>query len=717
MLERISEGLDTHGVVLLTAGDGFGKTTLLSDYARQHDTAWLSLDSRDDDPQTVLVAIIESLATVLEGFGVDALVAAGNPTTGGLELAFRLAVQELESLDRKLTIVVDDIDVLTDPTIRAGFRRIVRYRPEWLRIVMSTRDEAVVDSERLAQRGLTAVLREDDLAFSSDETAAVVRALHPAAEDVTVAALHRASGGWPAGVVLSAHRSQHDKPVFDVRALPVAQFLRRATLDWIGEDLGSFLLDVCVLGTVTPDLAEAATGRSDALVLLRELQQRHILDPPVTDDPPTWVVAPVVRDFGRHELKLTDPRRSSEVAMNAAWYQVEQGDPDAGLATAIASGDLYGCTRLLLSVHLRVSLSGRGGRVHQVATMLLDRGQHYPELSLAGAWGALGCGHDEVAEGEVRTAEATSVGGQRGRFIRAEAAAIRSHLLRRQGRFSESLAAVERARSLLADTEASATWDYADSVRTRGSLDLGIAQFCVGTLDEAVESLGASLAGDPSRQSEMIAHSFLALIAWLEGQDDPSVHAGLARLMEQRAGGEPDLAHATTALTIALSDPTPVGARALTDAELVSAGGHGVLLLVLVRVARGVRLAQQWPTGEPPDGAYEAGEDPSTPDGALEAAAARIRSLPESGILPRFVDRARSLAGHATHDESYGEALTDAEARVLRAMAGPLTEREIANELHLSHNTVRTYRRRIYRKLGVSSRRDAVAAGRRAGIG
>jgi LuxR family maltose regulon positive regulatory protein len=46
---------------------------------------------------------------------------------------------------------------------------------------------------------------------------------------------------------------------------------------------------------------------------------------------------------------------------------------------------------------------------------------------------------------------------------------------------------------------------------------------------------------------------------------------------------------------------------------------------------------------------------------------------------------------------------------VLRLLDSELSVRQIAQELFLSANTVRTHTRSIYRKLGVSSRADAVA--------
>ena len=58
-------------------------------------------------------------------------------------------------------------------------------------------------------------------------------------------------------------------------------------------------------------------------------------------------------------------------------------------------------------------------------------------------------------------------------------------------------------------------------------------------------------------------------------------------------------------------------------------------------------------------------------------------------------------------------ALTDREREVLCLLPTQLTTREIGHELFLSMNTIKTYQRRIYRKLDASSREEAVDVARR----
>ena len=60
--------------------------------------------------------------------------------------------------------------------------------------------------------------------------------------------------------------------------------------------------------------------------------------------------------------------------------------------------------------------------------------------------------------------------------------------------------------------------------------------------------------------------------------------------------------------------------------------------------------------------------------------------------------------------------LTAREQEVLGLLPRGLSAREIADELGISRDTVKTHTKRIYEKLGVSSRRSAVARGRELGL-
>jgi len=62
------------------------------------------------------------------------------------------------------------------------------------------------------------------------------------------------------------------------------------------------------------------------------------------------------------------------------------------------------------------------------------------------------------------------------------------------------------------------------------------------------------------------------------------------------------------------------------------------------------------------------------------------------------------------------EPLSESEIRVLRYLPTNLSTAEIANELYVTANTVRTHVRHLYAKLGTHSRAEAVARARGLGL-
>ncbi len=70
------------------------------------------------------------------------------------------------------------------------------------------------------------------------------------------------------------------------------------------------------------------------------------------------------------------------------------------------------------------------------------------------------------------------------------------------------------------------------------------------------------------------------------------------------------------------------------------------------------------------------------------------------------------VASRRVSRPTLAEQLTDREAAVLSFLPTMMSNHEIASELFVSVNTVKTHLRSIYRKLGANDRRDAVQRAR-----
>ena len=96
----------------------------------------------------------------------------------------------------------------------------------------------------------------------------------------------------------------------------------------------------------------------------------------------------------------------------------------------------------------------------------------------------------------------------------------------------------------------------------------------------------------------------------------------------------------------------------------------------------------------------------------MHAGFARLAAWPDAGILRARLQRLRERL----EERRLAEPLTPAERRVLELLPTELSQREIAERLFVSHETVRTHTRDIYRKLEVHTRSQAVARAREVGL-
>ena len=112
------------------------------------------------------------------------------------------------------------------------------------------------------------------------------------------------------------------------------------------------------------------------------------------------------------------------------------------------------------------------------------------------------------------------------------------------------------------------------------------------------------------------------------------------------------------------------------------------------------------------------GGDPDGPE-LLREARQIVERCADAGIVGPAL--ARIEARHGLTERSAApsglvEELTERELAVLRYLPSRLSQREIASELYVSFNTVKTHCKAIYRKLDVDGRKAAVHAARGHGL-
>ncbi len=86
------------------------------------------------------------------------------------------------------------------------------------------------------------------------------------------------------------------------------------------------------------------------------------------------------------------------------------------------------------------------------------------------------------------------------------------------------------------------------------------------------------------------------------------------------------------------------------------------------------------------------------------------------GQLRRLLERAQAPVKAAEPEQSLPDPLSQRELEVLRLLDSELTGPQIAQELYVTLNTLRTHTKRIFTKLDVNTRSSAVHRAREHGL-
>ena len=273
LLERLAEGAGRELVLVCTPA-GFGKTTLLGDWARrsQQPVAWLSLEPGDNDPTRFWRYVVAALdgAGAGAGFG-DLLAPLLGRQVASLEAVVTALLNGLAGLPDRRALVLDDYHVIDAPPVHQSLGFLLDRLPGQLQVVVASRADPPLPLARLRVRGQLVELREHDLRFTEDETAALLR--ETTGLDLpssSLAALSTRTEGWVAGLQLAALllQGRSDPAGF------VASFSgsHRYVLDYLTEEvlarqpdqLVRFLLETSILGRLSGPLCDAVTGQGAA---------------------------------------------------------------------------------------------------------------------------------------------------------------------------------------------------------------------------------------------------------------------------------------------------------------------------------------------------------------------------------------------------------------------------------------------------------------------
>jgi LuxR family maltose regulon positive regulatory protein len=294
LIERLDDGLHRK-LTLVSAPAGFGKTTLLGEWAATlpRPAAWLSLDEGDNDPTRFLSYLVAALRTIAPNMGEGVLGALRSPQPP-TESILTALLNEMAAVVEDSVLILDDYHVVDAEAVDDALTFLVEHLPPRMHLVIATREDPPLPIARLRARGQMSELRAAELRFTPTEAAEFLggaMGLKLSAEEM--AALENRTEGWIAGLQLAAlsMRGREDVPGF-IRAFAgdnryVLDYLAEEVLRRQPERIRSFLLRTSVLERLSGPLCDAVTSKEDGGRMLEALERGNFFVVPL-DDKRRW---------------------------------------------------------------------------------------------------------------------------------------------------------------------------------------------------------------------------------------------------------------------------------------------------------------------------------------------------------------------------------------------------------------------------------------------
>ena len=348
LVDALEHALCDHKLVLVSTPAGYGKTTLLSQWAHASrlPVAWLSLGEEDNDPDRFFRYLVRAWEAVQPGVGdgpLGLLLGALAPDRDAVLAAF---VNVAADLPDRTVFVLDDYHLIDEPSIHQALAFLLDHLPPTLHFMLAGRGEPPLPLARYRARHELLEFRADELKFLPDETADFLNRLM--ALDLTndeIVTLHAQLEGWIAGVQLVSltlrhHREATDPLVVSGRHRFIADYLCEDVLAHLPEDLRRFLLQTSILDRLCGSLCDAVTGRAGGQEMLELLERENLFLVPLDDNRAWFRYHRLFADVLHEELRRRHPDAVAQLHRRAAGWYLAEDLSEPAFQHAVAGDDL-----------------------------------------------------------------------------------------------------------------------------------------------------------------------------------------------------------------------------------------------------------------------------------------------------------------------------------------------------------------------------------------
>ncbi|GCE18725.1 hypothetical protein KDK_25250 [Dictyobacter kobayashii] len=321
-------------LTLVAAPAGFGKSTLVSSWLKQSNsaTAWVSLEKSDDEPMYFWTYIFTACNMLYSGSAEVALSLLHALPPPKIESILAVLINSLVTLPHEVIIVLDDYHSIENNSIHQGMSFLIDHLPEQVHLLIATRADPMLPIARLRSRGQLIELRAADLRFSTEEIKVFLQQENQLAlSPQEISALEERTEGWATGLQLASLSLQGQKDtghfiqLFTGSHRYIVDYLVQEVLEQLTIAQQQFLLQTALLSRLNSDLCEAVTGQSAGQEMLQWLEQANLFLISLDDERRWYRYHHLFADMLKQRLQQKQPELIPELHRRA-WHWFLQQD-------------------------------------------------------------------------------------------------------------------------------------------------------------------------------------------------------------------------------------------------------------------------------------------------------------------------------------------------------------------------------------------------------
>lgn len=409
LVERLDQGIAQNSrLILVSAPAGFGKTTLVAEWATNSKlaVAWLSLDEGDNDP----VVFLAYLAAALGQIGANIVPLLAQPLASPVALvedSLAALINKIAAWPERFLLILDDYQTITEVAIHQALTYLLKNLPAQAHLVLVSRSDPPLNLARLRGHGQLVEVRADALRFTPDEVAAYLNdQMNLALQPGDIQALESRTEGWVAGLQLAAlsMRDRPDKHAF-VRAFAgehryVMEYLMEEVFNRQPAAVQRFLSHTAILSRMNGDLCDMVTGNSNSAAMLERLWHENLFVTSLDDDRQWYRYHRLFVDLLANQLRQTySAAEIREMHRRAATWYRQNRSLDEAIRHALQTQDEDLIVGLIEEAAPEALYSGRiTTLLSWLAVLPSDLLKGRPRLQIYHGWAYFLSGQAETAE-------------------------------------------------------------------------------------------------------------------------------------------------------------------------------------------------------------------------------------------------------------------------------------------------------------------------------